>query len=217
MGREASGEQVAAANYVLRLKDICVTMEVTSMKKSTKRFLSFALVFLLMLSTMVMPALAATVEWTDPDGTHNYASVTKRSNWYYVYRQINDATVVRHTVGTRELITWPVGNAATYRVQINVSAYGAKVHQALAAEGLTTLVAGAPVPDDEGYYVIPANVPAGTYSFGYEIKVYDISWAVVLNSVPFGPNGYALPTGNQSGTVDAVPEYITAAKLIPVA
>lgn len=35
MGQEACGEEGAAANHVLRLKDICVTMEVTSMKKST--------------------------------------------------------------------------------------------------------------------------------------------------------------------------------------
>lgn len=217
MGQEACGEGGAAANNVLRPKDICVTMEVTSMKKSTKRFLSSVLVFLVMLSTMVMSVSAATVEWTNSDGTYNYATVTKTSDWYYVYKEIEGATIVRHAVGTGELITWPVGNTATYRVQINVSAYGARVNQALAAEGLTEQVDGEAVENDEGYYIVPENVPAGTYSFGYEIKVYDISWSVVLNCVQFGPTGYALPTGNQSGTVDAVPEYITEAKLIPVA
>lgn len=183
------------------------------MNKS-KRMFSLVLVTLL-LCTMVMPASAATYGWTDADGTYNVAIVTKTSDWYYVYKPITDATIARHAVGTPSLVTWPVGNTASYLVTLKAAGYTLQVGEALKEEGLTTYVAGASVKDDEGYYTIPAGVPSGTYSYGYEITVYDISWRVDLD-VPQPATGIlALSVGEQSGTASAVPSSITAAKLIP--
>ncbi len=90
-----------------------------------------------------------------------------------------------------------------------------QVNQALEAENLTTCVTGAQVSNDQGFYVIPEGVPSGTYSFGYEITVYDISWRVDLDAPQPIPLTYAVSTGSLSGTKDAVPSHITAAKLIP--
>ena len=183
------------------------------MNKSKKWF-CLVLVTLL-LCTMVMPASAASVGWTDPDGTYNVAIVTKISDWYYVYKPIVDATIARHTVGTPSLVTWPVGNTASHGVIINAGVYKNKVEQALMAEGLTTIIHGAARVNDEGFDVVPASAPTGTYSFGYEITAYDISWRVDLDAPQSGGIIYAVPAENQSGTVDAVPESITAIKLIP--
>lgn len=169
-----------------------------------------------MFCTMVMPASAASIGWTAPDGTYNIARVTKTSDWYYVYKPIDDATIARHTYGTESLITWPVGNTATYDVTIGVVGYGIKIEQALAAEGLTDKITGAAVPNDKGYFVIDVGVPSGSYSYGYEITVYDISWSVLLDVPQYGAGLYAIPVGDQSGTTDAVPASITAAKLIPI-
>lgn len=185
------------------------------MNKSKRRIISIILALLLMLCNMAMPASAATVGWTDPDGTYNVAIVNKTSEWYYKYKKITDATIARHTYGTQDLITWPKGSFASYMVTITAGLYTDKVEQALAAEGLTTIVVGAPRANDEGFDIVPAGVPTGTYSYGYEITVYDISWRVDLDAPQPGGSLYAAPAGNQSGTVDAVPESITIIKLIP--
>lgn len=185
------------------------------MNKSKRRMISLALALLLMLCNMAMPASAARVGWTDPDGTYNVAIVTKTSNWYYHYKEITDATIARHTYGTQSLITWPVGNTASYSVSISAGLYTSKVKEALILEGLTECVMGAAVQGDKGYYVIDVGVPTGTYSYGYEITVYDISWRVDLDAPQSGTIGYAASAGSLSGAEDAVPSYITGAKLIP--
>lgn len=185
------------------------------MNKSKRRMISLTLVLLLMLCNMAIPASAAKVEWTDPDGTYNVAVVTKTSNWYYHYKEITDATIARHTFGTESLITWPVGNTASYSVSISAGLYTSKVKEALILEGLTVCVLGATVPEDKGYFVVDVGVPTGTYSYGYEITVYDISWRVDLDAPQSGTIGYAASTGSLSGAENAVPSYITGAKLIP--
>lgn len=184
------------------------------MKKRNRRILT-SVICLLMLCTMALPVSAATVEWTDADGIYNVATVNKTSNWYYYYKPIVDATIARHTSGTQSLITWPAGNNASYMVVIRAGAYTDKVDLALAKEGLTKQVVGAALTNDEGYYVIPAGVPSGTYSYGYEIIVYDISWRVDLDAPQPGGIAYAATSGDLSGTATAVPASITAAKLIP--
>ncbi len=189
--------------------------------KTRKRKMMALVICVLMLSTMVLPATAATVYWTDLDGTYNSATVEITSDWYYVYLPIDSATLARHTVGNRELITWPVGNSATYSVELNVSGavYKTKVEEALEAEGLMKSITGPQIDTDvdEGYYEIPAGLPTGTYTYGYEVTVYDISWNVDLDMYQPIVSAYAAVTiGDQSGTVDAVPYSCTEAKLIPV-
>lgn len=191
------------------------------MNKSKRRMISLALALLLMFCNMAMPASAASVDWTDSDGTYNVAIVTKTSDWYYVYLPIEDATIARHTYGTESLVTWPKGNNASYTVYLQVSGfvYREKVNQALENEGLVLSVTGKTISDDKGFDYVPEDAHDGTYSFGYEIKVYDISWRLDLDTVQPGTGigTYAgVSVGDQSGTVDAVPESITEVKLIPI-
>lgn len=185
------------------------------MKKTTRKILSVMLTFMLVF-VLAVPAGAATIEWEGLDGSYNVAIVTKTSDWYYVYKPIDDATIARHNRGAESMVTWPVGNTASYAVVINVVGYGLKIDQALEAEGLTRYVDGDPLEEDEGYYVIPAGVLTGTYSFGYEITVYDISWRVDINAPRPGTGLTSRAFGDQSGSTSAVPSHITAAKLIPM-
>lgn len=188
-------------------------------KKVTRRILAFTLALTLMLA-LASTASATTVYWTSTDGTSNQATVKKVGDWYYVYQPITDATICRHEAGTASLVTWPTGYYASYKVSWPASAklYQVYLNKALTGEGLS-LTAQTTAPEDD-FYVIKAEVPTGTYSYGTEIKAYDANWSVVLGSSQAPVNSvqeaYALAGTAASGTLRGAVSHKTANKLIPV-
>ena len=184
------------------------------MKKS-RRILSFVLITVLFVS-MAIPSSAASYEWTE-NGVTNRATVTKQGNAYVIKVPIKDATVVQHVYGQQEVISWPAG----YRVEYGAvsftsvsSLYGLQLNLAARREGLVVDKMYSNIPTFD-YYVLSADLPTGTYSFGSEITVYDVSWSVALD-VPGALRALVLPESPMSGTLEAVPVSMTAVKLIQI-
>ena len=183
------------------------------MKKS-RRILSFVLITVLFVS-MAIPSSAASYEWTE-NGVTNRATVTKQGNAYVIKVPIKDASVVNHVYGQREVISWPAGYRVEYSANFSQvsSLYGLQLNLAAQREGLVTSMMYSNIPSFD-YYVLPADLPTGTYSFGSEITVYDVSWSVALD-VPGALRALVLPESPMSGTLEAVPVSMTAVKLIQI-
>lgn len=183
------------------------------MKKVTRRILAFALALTLMLA-LAGTASAATVTWISLNRMYS-ATVSKTGDWYYIYRRLSGATRGRHVQGTDTLITWPTGSVASYSVSFGVgnSVYESKLEDAAEAEGLVLGVSSAPLNYD--YYVIPAALLSGEYSFGIEITVYDVEWSVTAGQGNVVQSVNAILTESEEGTLGGVPASCTLPKLIP--
>ena len=185
------------------------------MKITIRRFFAFMLALSLMLA-IAGTASAATVTWMTTGNKINSATVTKTSDWYYVYKPITGATIARHELGTSNLITWPTGYSAGYAVEFETDSYiyAEYLEEAARLEGLVTSVACEPPTFD--YYVVPANLPEGMYSYGIEVTVYDVNWSVILGQSSVMPIADFGPIENQYGSLAGMPASCTPAKLIPV-
>lgn len=190
------------------------------MNKTVRKVLSITLM-LILLFTLALPASATTtIEWTGANGSYNSLSISKVSAAYYVYQPIKDATIANHVYGTQNVVTWPTGYCATYTLEEddfpdNTFLYKIHLDEAFTGEGLVYSVSSN-VPSFD-YYVVPAGLPDGKYSYGTEITTYDISLRISLNAIPPEIAGRAVTPDNYiSGTVYAVPTSCTAAKLITI-
>ena len=226
MGQEACGEQAAAANNVLRLKYICVMMEVNSMKKSTKRFLSSALALLLMLS-LPMTANAQVVVGADvPTATTTWEANSQPcvgtlwilDGYDYVSVPIKHASIVTVTNGERKTITWPQGNGA---VQTPVFSAEPTLNDRTRMIGLLeeleyTMNSMTSYPSDPlmEFYQTPAGLPAGKYSYGAEFQVKTAQWMIERGQL-LG-RAVIVPVGADEGRIEGIPFSYTATKLIVV-
>ena len=224
MGQEAYGEQVAAANNVLRLKYICVMMEVTSMKKSTKRFLSSALAILLMLSLPMTANAQVVVGATIPTATLTWeensqpcvATVMIPEEPDVLPVPIEDATIVTIVNGESKVVTWPRGNGATREPEFSVEpalADRVRLESLLLELGYELQSMRVDLEDTEQIYdIVPGGLPAGRYSFGSEFDVVDAEWSIVRGQL-FG-RAVISPDAPDEGTITGIPFGATAIKLI---
>lgn len=183
------------------------------MKKKTRRILSFALVMVMLFSVAGTASATGTCTWTNSDGVSCTANVTKDADTYIVKVPIKDSSVIDHAEGQAEIITWPTGHVATQAASFSGTvpvAYSIYLRQAATNEGLSLSMSSIAVSYD--YYVLDADLPDGTYSFGAEFTVCDASWNIIEGAIA----GYAASYSRYTGEVEGSPISRTAPKLIVV-
>lgn len=183
------------------------------MNRRSRRILT-CLICVLLFCTMVMPAWAAVVNWTE-DGKVCAATVTKSGTSYVIPVPIEDASVIYHEKGEAGVITWPLGYVATQTPvyngtpDVDVKGY---VEQAATLEGIPLVSMSCELSDPEAdFYELKSNLPDGTYSFGSEFTVWDATWNTSKSEL----SGYALNPAT-SGTITGIPVSCTNSKLIVI-
>ena len=163
---------------------------------------------------LLVPTCAAEVTWTE-GGYSRTASVVKDDDHYIIPVPIESASVIDHVAGEVEVITWPLGYVATRSCGYNgypLPTDLVYIKQAASSEGVPLVPMSCQLSDpDRDFYILSAELPSGTYSYGAEFTVYDATWTVTSSQSA----GRAM-TDPTSGTLIGIPVSCTDSKMIVI-
>lgn len=183
------------------------------MKKSVRGLLALSLTFIMVLLAAA-PVSAGSVDWAGSDG-YTYTATTNAGSTYLLAVPVSNATVITHEVGETEVITWPAGNSAKHETSYpsSVSGFRYYLDDALEQDGLSR-VAISNVPSGN-YYVLGADLPAKTYSFGMEATVCDVTCTIRQSRIQMNQT-YAIEQPYATGVLEEAVISYTACKLIVI-